>query len=1825
MTKRHNFDEIAERLMSVDTNVLEDLSERLLRGDRVKPVTEAEKACYALISDLDHVGGHVPGSITSKKYLRNEIWSLISYVGAPLWFITFAPADNKHPICLYYADTKETFSPNIRSDNECYRLIAKNPVASARFFHFMVQMFIKHVLGVDQDHPGLYGDTSAYYGTVEQQGRLTLHLHLLLWISGCFTPQELRDKIMDVESNFQKSMVEYLESLCVGEFLTGPKLDVSERVGEASKSSEYQNPTLTLPDPPVDSCSGDCNRLGCPCKDERGTWWQNFEDVVDDLLLRSNQHEHRIDKDGNNKSYCVTADGGCKRRFPRDTFEQTLVDPKTGALNLKKGEAWMNTITPVLTYLLRCNSDVTSLLSGTAIKAIVAYVSDYITKPGLKTYSIFDVIRSVFDKNSEMIGGDLKRREKVRKIITQVVNSLTAKLEIGGPMASLYVLGNPDHYTGHVFIPFYWRGYVKEVLNAWDEVASNNVPELNDEQDKVVINKSRGQFIGVSRVGDYIYRPSIYEKKSLYDWVRLVKKSRKRKVKKSQVGDAIDDPEFDESDNELNIKPKKPSDRLMCQNGPGKTNIKAEESCIQTEEPLMDVPLSDFVDDDTDCLDGQNDEDGCDEDEDEGDEDEGESEDKLNIMDEIAEKAPRKDYSFQFGHPQSSTHQAKMRKENHLVVPNFLPNTLPRSDRGDREYYCCTMLTLFKPWRTGKDLKTAVESWDKSFVAHEFSKRQLEIMKYFNVRYECLDARDDYSTKKDKEDGGICYQWATSDVLSELDDMHDSELNTSGADFDTEKGFEGLDDDNVAVLGKCGKNRMNEMLMVERTMRRAGWLDDCIDGLPDVGSLEPIKPECEQPAKAWRSAVLAKKQAVLDERNKHLPTTSINSKSRSKSGNTRPNTVKIVDQRYIDQTFETTSDADGELIVHTTKKFRLNREQERAFRIVANHATMEDPEKLRMYLGGMGGTGKSQVIKALMSFFDERKENHRFIVTAPTGAAAALLNGSTYHSVLGISDGKFVNANSIAQIRMRLDGVDYIFLDEVSMISCRDMYKISAQAAKARVVYDEPFGGINFIFAGDFAQLPPARSGPPLYSGGVGTQVHSGQTADGQESAIGKALWHQVTTVVILRQNMRQATQTNEDAKLRTALENMRYRSCTTEDIAFLRTKIAGKGPNDPKLAQIRFRNVSIITGRNSERDKINELGCERFAAENHQTLTSFYSIDRWKNPDESRKTGTGRPKKSLIDPVRKTNVLSPHLQRILWEQPPASSNKHVAGKLDLCIGMPVMLKHNDATECCITKGAEATVVSWQTVKGPEGQTALDTLFVELKNPPKTVKIDGLPDNVVPITRHTTATMCYLPNDDEVSLSRDQVLVLPNFAMTDYSSQGRTRPDNPVDLNSCRSHQSYYTCLSRSATAAGTIIVQGFDPKIIMGGASGYLRQEFRELELLDEITRLRYEGTLPPQITGNRRNTVIRQFQEWKGTDYVPGDVHCSIRWDKNDPLNLLDVVTDSPWQIIQRTKKRQTVLTKKSDTTGFIAAKGSVPVSGVKRKMEDYDVVPEPKKIKAHADARDEILVPRGLVWDSENYSCAYDSVLTVLLSIWMQNPSAWKKHFAGMNRTMKMLATGFHRANEEQETLESARNKIRRVLHQRSPTLFPYGQAGTPISEVTEHLLRSDNIIASAWLMCVDCKHKTNMEDDLQTCVIQCPDDRDCTTSQCLQQKLQHRHLRRRCTNCGGEVDKIMHFNNIPKVLVFSIQNPSIKASRKICFRDNEATVVFGLGGIVYFGDFHYTARIFARGSVWFHDGMSTGKNCTYEKELSDFIDVELSECRGKTLSLVMYSQK
>ena len=116
---------------------------------------------------------------------------------------------------------------------------------------------------------------------------------------------------------------------------------------------------------------------------------------------------------------------------------------------------------------------------------------------------------------------------------------------------------------------------------------------------------------------------------------------------------------------------------------------------------------------------------------------------------------------------------------------------------------------------------------------------------------------------------------------------------------------------------------------------------------------------------------------------------------------------------------------------------------------------------------------------------------------------------------------------------------------------------------------------------------------------------------------------------------------------------------------------------------------------------------------------------------------------------------------------------------------------------------------------------------MKLKDLPKMIKFDDLSENVVPIPKTSTSIEMSLPNDAKVRIVRSQVEVLLNFSMTDYSSQGKTRPQNVVDLHNLRSHQAYYTAISRSSLADGTLILQGFDPSRITGKISGALRQEF--------------------------------------------------------------------------------------------------------------------------------------------------------------------------------------------------------------------------------------------------------------------------------------------------------------------------------------------------------------------------------------------------------------
>ena len=118
LAQKKNFDQVCERLHNLNNDVLDSLIKHLQDKGFVKPETEEEKQCYRLLNDLDFVNSKVDGSTTNRKYMCNKIWSMISSLGAPTWFITMSPSDTNHPIALYFADTRQEYFPLQREYNE---------------------------------------------------------------------------------------------------------------------------------------------------------------------------------------------------------------------------------------------------------------------------------------------------------------------------------------------------------------------------------------------------------------------------------------------------------------------------------------------------------------------------------------------------------------------------------------------------------------------------------------------------------------------------------------------------------------------------------------------------------------------------------------------------------------------------------------------------------------------------------------------------------------------------------------------------------------------------------------------------------------------------------------------------------------------------------------------------------------------------------------------------------------------------------------------------------------------------------------------------------------------------------------------------------------------------------------------------------------------------------------------------------------------------------------------------------------------------------------------------------------------------------------------------------------------------------------------------------------------------------------------------------------------------------------------------------------------------------------------------------------------------
>ncbi|KAJ7723248.1 hypothetical protein B0H16DRAFT_1334246 [Mycena metata] len=694
---------------------------------------------------------------------------------------------------------------------------------------------------------------------------------------------------------------------------------------------------------------------------------------------------------------------------------------------------------------------------------------------------------------------------------------------------------------------------------------------------------------------------------------------------------------------------------------------------------------------------------------------------------------------------------------------------------------------------------------------------------------------------------------------------------------------------------------------------------------------------------------------------------------------------------------------------------------------------------------------------------------------------------------------------------------------------------------------------------------------------------------------------------------MRQKEQTVEDDKLRLALSNMRYAACTEDDIVFLKSRVAGFRPGNPRLDASEFRNVSIITAWNSQKDVINRLGAKRFAEDMGQELISFCSIDRI-SPRAADKSKWSCEQSTI-------HSIGPRLQKRLWDAPPSSNSEMIPGKLTLCIGMPLLLRSNDATELCMTKGQEAIVVGWDETTGLQGQRVLDTLFVELIGLPasRIIQILGLPDNVVPLVRGSVHTTVLLEDDTLLSIVREQITGLLNFSITDYTAQGRSRPRNPVDLTNCKDHRAYYVALSRATTAEGTIILQDFTTNKITCGMSGHLRQELRELEILDEITALRAEGRLPKEVTGIYRRHLLISYARYKGSLSDLAYCHPSMQHNPRLDDSVPKSVDYAEWRPSGQSGKRR------DDNS----EEGNASTKNKKQKKMDTALSEPNSRNLAHIISR-----PVGMVWDAVDYSCGYDSTFGILANMWMQNKALWTPRFCAVGPYFQYWASLMIQAADGQLSLEWARDIMRVRMHAAKPLDFPYGPNGTSIDRISR-LILPEITYAVGEHICTMCGYVSPEQHNLlepYMCTALSREQRAAFPHGVPVSEWIKDHLSRTHTSCPtcrlsnrrARLTMSYQILSVPSVFIISVDCGSMHYDKALHFDCNGAMVVAKLRGIIYAGDAHFTARyVSVQGSIWFHDGITTRRSWVEEGHI-DSIDVALLvEARGKCAVALIYA--
>ena len=326
-------------------------------------------------------------------------------------------------------------------------------------------------------------------------------------------------------------------------------------------------------------------------------------------------------------------------------------------------------------------------------------------------------------------------------------------------------------------------------------------------------------------------------------------------------------------------------------------------------------------------------------------------------------RKPKDAKFFSDGHPQSKTHWQIVRKGDGFV-PSL--SKLPSNPNSNKVMYQKCMLLLFKPFCCFTDLYDG-NSWNDSYETCDFA----EMTNYIDNIQEMHIGLEEREQNRDNEN--------EDESNADTVDSSDDELN----------------DDNPIIPIEVELDAQTNSAL--DTIRSTGWLQESASTHQTTGPI--FTNDCPlPPSKIWVDHLDKQKEDMLNdiqgndnaEIEDHIPTPE--------------ELLAMHSDNSVSYSVETCNDRDpSDIATEIMDRYQLNRKQRVAFKTavtnVIKRENNEQTDQIIAYIGGPGGTGKSQIIKAIVAFHVELKAKNKIRMTACTGTAAKHIGGSTVASL----------------------------------------------------------------------------------------------------------------------------------------------------------------------------------------------------------------------------------------------------------------------------------------------------------------------------------------------------------------------------------------------------------------------------------------------------------------------------------------------------------------------------------------------------------------------------------------------------------------------------------------------------------------------------------------------------------------------------------------------------------------------------------------------------------------------------------------------------------